>query len=133
MKRVAIIDDDDIFIFLCSRALENLGFTEDINKFNDSKKGLEYLISLQADESTFPTMLLVDINMPALNGWDIVETLEKIDSEVVQKCKVFILSSSLDGRDKEKALNFKMVTDFLMKPVTEAQLRLIAAEHFGLS
>lgn len=133
MKRVAIIDDDDIFIFLSTRALENIGFTEDINKFNDSKKGLEYLISLQADESTFPTMLLVDINMPALNGWDIVETLEKIDSEVVRKCKVFILSSSLDGRDKEKALNFKMVTDFLMKPVTEAQLRLIAAEHFGLS
>lgn len=133
MKRVVLIDDDDIFIFLCTRALNNLGYIEDIKKFTDSKKGLDYLTSLQTDDDNFPTMLLVDINMPGLSGWDIVGSLEKLNSDAIRKCKVFILSSSLDGRDKEKALNFRLVTDFLMKPVTEAQLRLIAAEHFGLS
>lgn len=133
MKRVAIIDDDDIFIFLCTRALDNLGYTEDIKKFTDSKKGLEYLTSLQEDESNFPSMILVDINMPGLSGWDIVESLEKLNSEVVRKCKVFILSSSLDDKDRDKALNFDMVTDFIAKPLSEPQLRLIASEHFGLS
>lgn len=132
MKRVVIIDDDDIFLFLCTKALQNVGHTEDVKKFTNSQKGLEYLLN-DISEADFPTLLMIDINMPLVNGWEIIETLEKKKPKLIQRCKIFILSSSIDTRDKEKALSYKTVEGFIIKPVSETYLREIAQTSFGLS
>ncbi|WP_416864180.1 MAG: response regulator [Imperialibacter sp.] len=131
MKRVVIIDDDEIFQFLCSKALENIGCTDEIKQFTNSQKGLDYLTK-QLTEESYPTMLMVDINMPLLDGWEIIEGIEKAGSSFIKNCKVFILSSSVDVKDKEKALSYKSVTGFIIKPLSESNLRNIAKEHFGL-
>jgi CheY-like chemotaxis protein len=132
MKRVVIIDDDEIFQFLCSKALENIGLTEEIEQFTNSQKGLDYLTK-QVTEESYPTMLMVDINMPLLDGWEIIEGIENAGSGFIKNCKVFILSSSVDIKDKEKALSYKSVSGFIIKPLSESNLRSIAKEHFGLS
>lgn len=133
MKRVVIIDDDDIFLFLCSKALENVGFTEEIKKFTDGKKGLQYLLKELAGEEHFPTLLMIDINMPLVSGWEIVEALETKKPALTEKCKIFILSSSIDTRDKERALAYKTVAGFIIKPVSESYFLEMARETFGLS
>jgi len=74
---------------------------------------------------------MVDINMPMTSGWEIVETLEKEKWELAKECKTFILSSSIDVMDKEKALSYKSVAGFIIKPLSESHLRQIALEHFG--
>jgi CheY-like chemotaxis protein len=130
MKRVVIIDDDEIFQFLCSKALENIGLTEEIKQFTNSQKGLHYLTQ-QVKEESYPTMLMVDINMPLLDGWEIIEGIENAGSSFIKNCKVFILSSSVDVKDKEKALSYKSVTGFIIKPLSELNLRTIAKDHFG--
>jgi CheY-like chemotaxis protein len=132
MKRVVIIDDDEIFLFLCSKALENIGLTEEIKKFTNSQQGLDYLTSA-IPEVSVPTILMVDINMPLLDGWEIIEGLEKASPSYLRNCKVFILSSSVDVKDKERALSYQSVTGFIIKPLSEANLRSIAKEHFGVS
>lgn len=130
MKRVVIIDDDDIFLFLCSKALQNVGHTEEIKKFTNSQQGLQYL--LESSDVTYPTMLMIDINMPLVNGWEIVETLERKKPDIFNHCKIFILSSSIDTRDKEKAMSYRNVAGFIIKPVSEAYLTNLAKEQYGL-
>lgn len=132
MNRVVVIDDDDIFLFLCSKAFENLGFTKDLKKFTDSKKGLAYLLDEVSDDE-YPTMLMVDINMPVVDGWEIIEALEKKNPQQLKKCKTFILSSSIDVKDKEKALSYSSVSGFIIKPLSETHLKNIAKEYFGLT
>ena len=132
MKRVVIIDDDDIFLFLCSKALENVGFTEEIKKFTDGKNGLQYLLK-ENEEEHFPTLLMIDINMPLVSGWEIVETLETKKPALAEKCKIYILSSSIDVRDKERALAYKTVAGFIIKPVSEGYFLEMARDDFGLS
>ncbi len=130
MQRVVIIDDDDIFLFLSSKALENIGLTEEIKSFTDSKTGLEYLENL-TDSKSYPTIMMVDINMPRLDGWAIVEGLEKGNPKLAESCKIFILSSSVDVKDKQKALSYRSVSGFIIKPLSEEHLTEIAKEHFG--
>lgn len=131
MKSVVIIDDDEIFLFLSSKALENGGVTEEIRKFNESDEGLHFLLKVVSDDD-YPTALLVDINMPLIDGWKIVETLERERWECAKNCKTFILSSSIDSKDKEKALSYKSVAGFVTKPLSESAVREIASQHFGI-
>ena len=63
-----------------------------------------------------PTVLLLDINMPGMNGWEFLEKYDNIDSAIKSRITVFLLSFSIDHRDKQMAANNKYVKGFLTKP-----------------
>ena len=66
--------------------------------------------------------MLLDLNMPIMNGWQFLDTLIGIDPDFANKLKIVVLSSSVDPKDKEKAADYPNIILFQPKPMTETVL-----------
>lgn len=125
-KRIIIIDDDELDIRLCKIHIRHaLQQTEAIS-FTVPEDGLNYIKSTYSTNESVPTILLLDVNMPAMSGWEFLDIFDNSDEKIKDQINVHILSSSVDSRDKDKAASNKYVKSYLVKPVTaETILKLI--------
>ena len=117
-----VIDDDDINIFIIKKVIEKTGYEVDMISKSNGQLAVDYLTSIANNVEIFPHIILVDINMPVLNGWEFLEVYEKLN---IQRQKVFLymLSSSVYEYDIEKAKGFKAVNGFISKPLTIERLK----------
>lgn len=113
MLKVLIIDDDSIVLFIQEKMLKKYGITDDPISFQDARKALDFL-KIQKVEDIF--LILLDINMPGMNGWEFLDTIQGM--EISEKVFVYMVTSSIDGYDKEKAKNYKNVISFIEKPIS---------------
>ncbi|MFY8109293.1 MAG: response regulator [Bacteroidia bacterium] len=109
--RIIQVDDDYINNIANERLIKKLGISFESVNFLDPSEALEYL---SKGDQQFDLMLL-DINMPRLNGW---EFLDKYKS-IAGKFPIFMLTSSLDPSDQRKALEHPLLTGFFVKPLTK--------------
>lgn len=116
VKRVYVIDDDKMVLFIQDKMLRASNFCEDVLKFYDVQEALENLKKETLDE----VILFLDINMPYMSGWEALNELKKINSKT--QFKVVMVTSSIDLEDKEEAKNYSQVIDFLIKPVNVDRL-----------
>jgi CheY-like chemotaxis protein len=120
MKKIPltyIIDDDNIFTFVLKKILErNDSFQEII----DFKNGQNVIDLLRKKNQKIPNIILLDINMPVIDGWQFLEELEKLP--IKEKLNIFIMSSSIDATDIQKSKSFSMVKDFISKPINNDKL-----------
>ncbi|MFM9987784.1 two-component system response regulator [Flavobacterium sp.] len=120
MKKVNltyIIDDDKIFIFVLKKLL---GKNESFDQVLDFKNGEEVLKILSDKNNILPSIILLDINMPVIDGWQFLEQIEKLPNK--NKLNIFIMSSSIDANDIEKSKSFSTVKDFISKPINNEKL-----------
>ncbi len=126
-----IIDDDYTNNLLCNKIIKLVLEDASVRTFLFPEEGLEFLKSKSEIIEGPSAVLFLDINMPTMSGWEFLERFEKFDAEVKQKIKVFILSSSVDSRDKRKALTYDIVSDYIVKPLTKDRVRTIYSELFA--
>lgn len=119
MEGIFCIDDDLVTLMICKRIIEKSGVTNIIHKATNGLEGLEMLETLFQNKQ-LPKLILLDLNMPVLNGWDFLNVIE--NEENYQKIHVVILSSTVDPADFEKTKNYKMVKGFISKPLTVENL-----------
>jgi response regulator RpfG family c-di-GMP phosphodiesterase len=99
-----------------------LGQTE-VKAFVNPEIGLEYIQSeFTKPDSDDSAILLLDINMPIMSGWEFLEMFDNLSFETKDRIKVCILSSSIDERDKERSYANKNVIEFLVKPLTDKDI-----------
>jgi len=95
--------------------------------FTKPEEGLEYILSIFAKPFNDKAILLLDINMPTMTGWQLMEVLEKKGSIVNERLSTYILSSSVDLADKERARVNLQISDYIMKPLShEAVLSIFS-------
>ena len=116
VRKYIIVDDDSFNNTICNIILKNILGEVDIKTFTVPEEGLvfienEYVTNLE------PTILFLDINMPTLTGWEFMERYEKFSEEVKKQISIYILSSSVDQRDKDKAKANQYIKDFISKPL----------------
>lgn len=132
MKRIAsvlVVDDDSTDLFIAERMLSRSGRFDAIEAVNSGDKALEYLErGWQADATVAPTVILLDINMPGLDGFDVLDRL-RVDNRA-NELSVVMLTSSAYGGDKNRADAYAVVKDFLVKPLTVKAAELLA-DRFG--
>jgi len=109
---VFLVDDDPINNLINKRFLAKLGNCEKIQDFED---GLEALRKLQEIPISSRLLILLDINMPVLNGWEFLDRYAEFFP--FRTDKIVILSSSIDIQDRLKAKNYSIVSDFFEKPL----------------
>ncbi len=120
-SELLVIDDDPISILLSKFFLEK-SLSDDsairITTFSCPIKGFEYVkdLVLSQRDRALSTRILLDLNMPGINGWEFLELLKKIDP--THKIKVIIHSSSNSKKDKDKALEINHIEYYLPKPMT---------------
>ncbi|MES2454161.1 MAG: response regulator [Bacteroidota bacterium] len=115
-----IIDDDQIFTYLMSKQMKLVDFCDTILVFNDGEEALRYLRPIIETPETLPSVILLDINMPILDGWQFLDEFSKF--KISKKITVYIVSSSVDQVDHLKVGNYRQVSNFYVKPITKEHL-----------
>jgi len=96
--------------------------SESIRSFVDAKEALEHIKNNQATDATIKTILIVDIQMPVMNGFEFVEAFEQLPEEIQKDYTIYVLSSSINESDLNRVRNYKSVKHFLNKPLTSNTL-----------
>jgi CheY-like chemotaxis protein len=118
-----VIDDDSIYQMLIKRMVLKLNPDIVVSEFLNGKKAFDRLETvLESDLSKTPDMIFLDINMPVMNGWELLEAYLKVKSAKNLDIPIFIVSSSIDKFDFEKAKSYTSVIDYLVKPISKETL-----------
>lgn len=121
-KTIALIDDDDIFIFLITKIIKVSNLIDSIIVFGNGKEAITFLSENVTNPHLLPEIILLDLSMPIMDGWQFLEGLTKLDPHIEKKITIYICTSSISPDDLNKAKNIPYVTDFLIKPVTKEKL-----------
>lgn len=120
------IDDDYLNNKICEILITKADITADVKTFTVPEEGLKYIATAYDGSATKLTILLLDINMPTMSGWEFLAEFEKFDLIIKQCFKIYILSSSIDERDLERAKSNKNVVEYIKKPLrTDKILEII--------
>lgn len=90
--------------------------------WNNGKQALDGLMELSKNGVALPEVIFLDLTMPIMDGWDFLESFRETDLPGKEEIKIYVLSSSINPTDKERALSHKEVSDFISKPLQEIQL-----------
>jgi CheY-like chemotaxis protein len=118
--RFIAIDDDPVNNMICKLTIEMVAGKPEIVTFTNPSLGLDYIMSeYSAKHSQQQAVLLLDINMPVMSGWEFLERFDNLTDDVKKLFKIFILSSSVDPRDKQRSYANKNVEAFMVKPLVK--------------
>lgn len=118
MNRFVLIDDDTTMNLVHSTTIKHHHPNSEVLEFKSSLQALEHLKALIKSDEELPAFIFLDINMPELNGFDFLEAFQKFPAEKTKLVKVFMITSSLDLRDRERAFSYDAVYGFVCKPIT---------------
>lgn len=128
VKIACIIDDDEIYTFTVKRIIARAEIAEQSIFFDNGASALDFFRANAQKGEILPELILLDINMPQLNGWQFLEEYVKLVPNLAKKTSIFIVSSSIDADDYARAKKYKEVSGFIAKPITVENLKSILAK-----
>ena len=117
-----VIDDSKLDCFIAEKIIRNTGRSESIKSFLHATDALEFIKNNTQDTSEFKTILMVDIQMPIMNGFDFVEAFDKLANVNRENFIIYVLSSSINENDLNRVRYLSSVIQFLNKPLTSNTL-----------
>lgn len=116
-----LIDDSAFDLFIYEKLLIKSGITDSVKTFNSARDALKYLLDQEQD---FPeTIILLDLQMPDMNGFEFIDEFDGLPESLKSKIKIFMLSSTIDTRDIDKARESTYILDLLPKPLEIVHLK----------
>ncbi len=115
-NKVLLIDDDTIYQVITVKTLKKIDEDLAVLSCLNGKIGLEILQEQYSTTENF--LIFLDLNMPVLNGWQFIEEFEKLDLKHNGNIAIYIISSSTDQIDINRANNLFCIKEYLSKPVS---------------
>ena len=126
IRTICIINDDDIFTFILKKSITKLNICNEVISFIN---GDEAIKEFEKPNSSIPNIILLDINMPVLNGWDFLTEFVKIN--IPFKVDIYLISAHISNEDLIKAKNQKEITGILTDPTDSKILIEIVETYTG--
>jgi CheY-like chemotaxis protein len=117
-----IIDDSKLDCFIADKIIRNSGRAGEIHAFTSAPQALEHISTAIAPQADDKTTVLLDIQMPVMNGFDFMEAFEKLPDTTKAGYNVYMLSSSINENDLNRVKNYTSIKQFLNKPLTSDAL-----------
>jgi len=122
IKQLTLVDDDEIFVFLTSKMLVHSKLVDLIKIFDNGYDALVFLKENLGNIDALPDIILLDLSMPIMDGWEFLEEYVKINPLIGKKITIYICSSSISPADVIRAKTINEVSDFIIKPITKDKL-----------
>ena len=111
MRNIIIVDDDPVNNYVCTSMIRSVDSKTNISSFTNPVKAFSYVSEFNLDSNT---TILLDLNMPEMDGWEFLERFGAID----KKCDIYIVTSSINPAEKERSQQYPVVKSFLSKPLS---------------
>jgi CheY-like chemotaxis protein len=118
MKRFLLIDDDDIICIVHPAIIRQALPDSEVEIIKSSQEALSFIHEMRENNYPAPDAIFLDINMPELSGFGMLEKLDISDKIYLENTKIYMLSSSVDERDIERVKANPIIADFVGKPLT---------------
>ncbi|MEO6548961.1 MAG: response regulator [Ferruginibacter sp.] len=136
---ILLVDDDEPTNFISNMLLEEAACCNHIQVEESGKAALEYLT--QSNRTTiddpeglpYPDLIFLDINMPAMNGWEFLEKYRELSPRLKKTVVIIMLTTSINPDDKLRADYIPFVSGFANKPLTSTMIRGLLREHFMIN
>ena len=135
LKCIMLIDDDEPTNFLTRMIIDEADCTEHIQVEDSGERAFDYLLNsakagYNSKQYPWPDLIFLDINMPAMNGWEFLEKYKELGKKPGRNTIITMLTTSLNPDDKNKADDIADVTDFRHKPLTNEIVNEILQQYF---
>lgn len=128
---ILLIDDDEPTNYLNRIIIKEMNCVNHIEVAQTGKQALNYMknatVKKSSEVSPFPELVFLDINMPAMDGWEFLEELKKINPK---KTQVVMLTTSLNPDDELKANLNSGISCFVHKPLNKQIISEILEKYF---
>jgi CheY-like chemotaxis protein len=113
-----LVDDDPINNLLLKKALEKNLSGAEVKDFLEPELALKYIATeFEHNQNEGRKIIFLDINMPTLSGWEFLEAFDQFSVQIKHQFNIYILSSTIDPADIQRAKNNTLVVDFIEKPL----------------
>ncbi|WP_224999190.1 response regulator [Cesiribacter sp. SM1] len=131
---VWLIDDDELANYVNEKIISSQHFAKSTVVFTTVDEAVASLDLAAGQKGTgFPDIVFLDMEMPGLDGWDFIEAFQRLSPDVKKQCKLYMLSSSIDKSDAERAMAYEDICCFISKPLTTDVLQTIMDSKPGSS
>ena len=111
-----IVDDDPLYNFGTKKIIEITSFTNQALFFLNGEEAWEDFSQRVENNEPIPDVILTDINMPLMNGWQLLDKIGEVSLD--HPIKIFVISSSINKEEMDKAKKYEHVSDYIVKPLT---------------
>lgn len=119
INTIFIVDDDPIHQQIAKIMIERQAISSHIRVFSDAQDVLGLLRENAGDVQALPDLILLDLNMPVMDGWEFLEEYAEFQDQLPKQIRIFVLTSSIDEKDKERVNAYSFVTGYLTKPLSK--------------
>ena len=125
---VMLVDDNEIDNLINQKMIEAAGISEHIFVHSGAKSAIEFLKNIEKltkgpVDMYLPEVIFLDIDMPLMDGFQFLDEFEKLSDSIKNRCKIVMLTSSLNPQDMNKAKKNQYVLKYLNKPLTQENLK----------
>lgn len=121
-SNIVLVDDDDVFVFLTKKIIKEISLINLIKVFDNGLDALNFLKENVDNPESLPEIILLDLSMPIMDGWQFLEEYIMLEPRLGRKITIFVVSSSISPDDLERAKSISAVTDYIIKPITKEKL-----------
>ncbi len=133
---ILLIDDDDITNFIHQKTLQKSEIAEHIEVCLNGKEALDFLTNKELYLKTGgnyppPSLIFLDINMPIMDGWEFLQDYQRVEMPDNKQPKIIMLTTSANPDDEAKAQKYKVVLEYMSKPLTQEMISGIMQKYFS--